>query len=533
MSTKSKVKLGSVNKTKSKMNKSKLRSFLKRKSPGPSRDAEGKFVSGSGGLRALKKFNWTRALPLIIVLSLVGGYFVYRSYAGTASVTCQIADQNCLTNSNQSTVVRVYFAVLGRAPANNDLRYWVGRLDGSSGAKLSTTQVTRFFLGSSEFKKRYPIASAAVSNPSPAGNERLVKLIYGQIHNNTASGEEISSAIAQLNDGKITATAMAVEAINTTAAKQALLTKVKSILAVTNQSSTCLARKGNVLNVTGIQSRDYKNYKFEDNMVINASTARWNNSKEKWAIQLSGGTNSCWYGGKFSGAWDDTSSNVTWENPYHHSGAITVRSRNFLVEGLRAHNQGDGVRFVLDAANFEARSVYMSDIHDDCVENDYLHGGIVRDSLFDGCYSGFSAASAARQSYDRDGSKNTWRIDSNLVYMKPYPTVHSKEFFNNRKCQIPNHGVLFKGWNSTYDPAPKVVFKNNIIKYDIRPCVESYSGIIPPQLNFAECKNNTIVYLGPGEFPGKAPTCFKVTKDVNVWNNAVNRWKSAHPDVAQ
>lgn len=302
--------------------------------------------------------------------------------------------------------------------------------------------------------------------------------------------------------------------------------------------SYCLARTGNIVNINGLIKNSYRNVNVSANTIFNASNGYWDGtradgSRITWVIVLDGQGSSCWYGGKYTGVWDDRSPSVTWENPYHHAGAMTIRMSNFLVEGLRAHNQGDGVRMESGGSNFHIRGVYMSDIHDDCVENDFLHSGITEDSLFNGCYSGFSAASNASKSYDRDGSNNTWHIKNNLVYMKPFPTVHSKEFFLNRGCPIPNHGILFKGWNSTYDPAPKVVFKDNIIRYDIRPCVESYKGIIPSQLDFSECRNNIIVYLGPGEFPGKAPApCFKVTKDINVWNNAVKKWKQTHPEAA-
>ncbi len=61
--------------------KSGLKSFT-----GPSRDKLGQFSSGSGGLRALKKFNWGRALPLIVAVTLVGGYLVVRSFAGSTDI---------------------------------------------------------------------------------------------------------------------------------------------------------------------------------------------------------------------------------------------------------------------------------------------------------------------------------------------------------------------------------------------------------------------------------------------------------------
>lgn len=84
MDDKDKISLTDVNKTKKTGNLPKLSSPLK-KQKGPKRDEEGKFAatSGGGGLKTAKPFNWKRALPLIAVITLVGGFFVYQSFAAT------------------------------------------------------------------------------------------------------------------------------------------------------------------------------------------------------------------------------------------------------------------------------------------------------------------------------------------------------------------------------------------------------------------------------------------------------------------
>lgn len=50
---------------------------------GPARDSDGKFASGSGGLKQ-RDFNWKRFLPVAIVVALVGGFLVYRGFAATS-----------------------------------------------------------------------------------------------------------------------------------------------------------------------------------------------------------------------------------------------------------------------------------------------------------------------------------------------------------------------------------------------------------------------------------------------------------------
>ena len=48
------------------------------------RDLNGKFTAGSGGLKSLKNFNWGRALPIIAIVGLVGGFLVWQSFAATS-----------------------------------------------------------------------------------------------------------------------------------------------------------------------------------------------------------------------------------------------------------------------------------------------------------------------------------------------------------------------------------------------------------------------------------------------------------------
>lgn len=58
-----------------------------KKQKGPLRDGEGKFATkvGIGGLPELKSLNLKRALPLVAVIALVGGFLVYKSFATTAA----------------------------------------------------------------------------------------------------------------------------------------------------------------------------------------------------------------------------------------------------------------------------------------------------------------------------------------------------------------------------------------------------------------------------------------------------------------
>lgn len=84
MQDQNKIDLKDVNKTKKQIKLPKLNNPFKKQS-GQKRDEEGKFATttGSGGLLKSKNFNLKRALPIMILVALVGGYMVFRSFAAT------------------------------------------------------------------------------------------------------------------------------------------------------------------------------------------------------------------------------------------------------------------------------------------------------------------------------------------------------------------------------------------------------------------------------------------------------------------
>ncbi|MDQ5913252.1 MAG: hypothetical protein QG659_674 [Patescibacteria group bacterium] len=79
---KDKINLTDLNKQKKSFTPPSLKNPFK-KQTGPNRDDVGKFATtaGGGGLKSIKKFNWKRAAPLIAIVTLVGGFLVFQSFA--------------------------------------------------------------------------------------------------------------------------------------------------------------------------------------------------------------------------------------------------------------------------------------------------------------------------------------------------------------------------------------------------------------------------------------------------------------------
>jgi hypothetical protein len=77
------------------------------------RDKKGRFTNGTGGLRQQSRFNFKRAMPLMIFIAAVGGGLVYSSYA----------------KGPKEEVTTWYRTCLNREPDAGGLNYWVGEIN--------------------------------------------------------------------------------------------------------------------------------------------------------------------------------------------------------------------------------------------------------------------------------------------------------------------------------------------------------------------------------------------------------------------
>lgn len=279
--------------------------------------------------------------------------------------------------------------------------------------------------------------------------------------------------------------------------------------------SVCLERP-DIVTLDGPQELDYPVGPLPDGSAVDARTAAWNDtSSGQHPIHLHQGEGAelCWLGGSVM---SDFSFETTPWTFWHSQAGMRVRTPGFTVEELRVDNEGDGIGFSTETANdWTVRGVHLSRIHDDCIENDYMHNGLVEDALLDGCYVAFSA----RNSAGTDGHLNTETIRSSLVRLQPMPTVYSGD--------VPGHGGFFKWPTSTADGVgPNLVIENTIFRVDRLPNHGSL-GLPDPPVGLT-CANNVIVWLGAGPYPEPMPSCFRITTDVAVWDDAVAVWVARH-----
>ena len=167
------------------------------------RAADGKFTAGSGGLESQKKFNWKRAIPVIVITALVGGLFIFKSFAGPVAppvyqyqvASCANSPYNgeasadvCKSKSAEALTYRLYLGALGREPDEKGYKFWVQRL---AGDRAGGTRVAQQIMNTNEAK--WPTLD----------NQQFVKRAYQVILNDTRTRVGLDNPwVKQLEDKK-------------------------------------------------------------------------------------------------------------------------------------------------------------------------------------------------------------------------------------------------------------------------------------------------------------------------------------------
>ncbi len=288
----------------------------------------------------------------------------------------------------------------------------------------------------------------------------------------------------------------------------------------------CLAQGGADITLHGVLLDAYRNDALAAATKIDARDAAIVAFPDSaHPINLGGGPNGCLAGGTILGQYDRT---LSWDVMHDFNNAgVAFTNPFFTVDGVRVDNMTDGIR-PRDGSSFTLRSAWLSYVRDDCIENDHLEGGLVDDSLFDGCYVAFSARpSPEKIDAGVDGSGNVWTIQNSLVRLEAMPGPDG-----GAPTDL-GHGGFFK-WHSWNDPSislsPKLALYNNVFMAEqVGEVGGSRMGTPPDQV--VDCANNTMVWLGSGPFPGTLPSCFTVTTNRAVWDAAVADWHARHPYV--
>ena len=199
---------------------------------------------------------------------------------------------------------------------------------------------------------------------------------------------------------------------------------------------------------------------------INASLATWivancRNQNPDYDTLWSEGTGQLnTYPFKISGAgtglvlfggtvWGEVPQTSDWQYTYNNSAAMRIEAApNMTIDEWRIDRAWDAVRIASGTTNWLVDDSYFSNVRDDAIENDYLLSGTIRDSLFDGVYTGISLANGS----GLNGSASTITLEGAFI--------HHEIYLVNGEM---THGSPFKTNESNPGGTPNIRIINSVI----------------------------------------------------------------------
>jgi hypothetical protein len=188
----------------------------------------------------------------------------------------------------------------------------------------------------------------------------------------------------------------------------------------------------------------------------------------------------------------------------------------FELEDIREFDYGDGISLKDNTAAWVIRRVHFKYTRDDCVQNDWLYGGTIDSSFFEGCSTGISSRPFTTTP---DGSNNVVVVKNSLFWLQDMDQGYDG----------PGHGGFFK-WSAT---GPMVSLYGNVFRVDSPSSLGTHT-LGPPAGKLADCANNVMIWLGAGPFPETLPSCYTLltgSAGLDYWNTAVGAWMAQHPNT--
>jgi len=202
---------------------------------------------------------------------------------------------------------------------------------------------------------------------------------------------------------------------------------------------------------------------------------------------------------------------------------LNFKSQGGLVDGMRIDNVEDGIGAIGgDPTGITVRNVHLSYIRDDCIENDAVVNLLVQDSLLDGCFTGVSVRPGAQARPAPAPAGERTQLERVLLRLQPMP--YSRQ---EAKCKRDGLGTggFFK-WSA---------WANQLVVEDSVLLAERIAARCSRAMSFPKgtYRNVTLVWLGPGDYPGKLPAQgVTVTRDRAVWDRAKADWLARHASTA-
>lgn len=266
----------------------------------------------------------------------------------------------------------------------------------------------------------------------------------------------------------------------------------------------------------------------------------------------------CFAGGYMTSdkAWDATWDLHKYGMPAKNSVGFDNRVLRGTLTGAHVFNTHDGVR-VTGGKEWVIQDTWMEYVRDDAVEDDKYNGGLIKDVLIDGTYSGISTRGAGTTVHLEP---QTVSIDGMLLRLEATPWPYkwdtkgpflnaSGDVWDDESNDVPyGHGNFFKIYNSDNSTGNRDTVNNHFQLKDIvlagsNDNIGSAKFNLPATALVDACENVTIAYLGDDTFEydqtitdmqAKFPCCISIVTGQaarTLWQSKVQDWHVRHPNV--
>jgi hypothetical protein len=288
-------------------------------------------------------------------------------------------------------------------------------------------------------------------------------------------------------------------------------TAAVTVVAPPPADAQCLDRLGPTITLNGLQTVDYSNTALANNTRVDASGAQFLTGSTH-PVDLGGGSGGCFHSGEIAGQLPPS---TDWNTMHDTYAFRTEGIPGFELEDTREFDYGDGISLKENTTAWVIRRVHFKYMRDDCVQNDWLTGGTIDSSFFEGCSTGISARPFTTVP---DGSANVLVIKNSLFSLQDMDQGYDG----------PGHGGFFK-WSPT---GPMLSLHGNVFRVDSPSSLGTHS-LGPPAGKVADCADNVMIWLGAGPFPETLPSCYTLltgAAGLAYWNTAVLAWTAQHPN---
>jgi hypothetical protein len=251
----------------------------------------------------------------------------------------------------------------------------------------------------------------------------------------------------------------------------------------------------------------------------------------------------CFRGGRVVGEVSPTADRRIWDTQpggYCNSAAVFMKnwaSTRQKVQATRVDRAWDGFRMgsgncrnVPGLCHNLIRTVWVSNVRDDCVENDFMGGLTIQDSLFDSCFSGISSDPGNCTNCASHHSTDTIQLDGVLLKVQGFPDTYGGSLGLHHLGPFKINARL----------GPQLVVNNSIIALT-NDDPARYDRWRTGWAKIKSCYNNQFLWLPDAPFPPtstfpKPPPCFTIKTGAaarTIWNQARTAWIARHPEVAR